>query len=328
MKNKLNIIYAFAFAMIALMVSSCDQSELYPRYGEKDGQAFVAFEQGSASFSESVSVNAADGSSSNLVDNTYQVRLERSAADISSALTVSVSASAVYAADSDFGDAGADASALVSFADNLQEIVFEANEATTTFTVQSTENLETQGDIIITLSIESVSSSNYQIGFQSGQTRSDMTLTVIDDDCPIDIPGVWEGIYQVTEFPAAPGSFNEGFSVGSAVGLQVELVLDESDPLGVSAILKPTAASSLLVDEVPLTFVTCPETVLIGDGTYRLTFNQNSAPAVIFRADEPETFGNGTYSPDGSGMTIVVSYGNTSGANFDEFLLTLERVEE
>jgi hypothetical protein len=324
-----NIKYILGFLTLAsFLITSCDESELYPKFGVEPGQASVSFVDGTANFAESASVNAADGSSSNLVDNTYEVRLVRVGADISASLSVAITATVVYAADTDFGDAGADASSRVSINDNLQEIVFPANSSQATFIVQSSENLETQGDILINFTIASVSSANYQIGVGSGAARSTSVLTVIDDDCPIDIPGTWVGIYEVSGFVGAPGAFNEGFAPGAAPGLQVELVLDESDPLGVSATLKATASNALLTGDMPLTFVTCPETVIIGEGLFALAFNQNGAPAAIGRTDEPSVYGNGTYSPDGSSFSIVVGYGNTaSGLVFDEFLITFDRVE-
>lgn len=324
-----NFKYILSFlAITSLFFASCETQELYPRFGEGDGQSSVAFTSASSSVGESSTIAYADGTSTT-GGSVATINLVRRSADISAALNVSVTYTATYTSDNEFVTAGEDASDAIKITDNLEEISFPANSATTSFQLTTINDVEPAGDVEVVFTISSVGDSKYQIGEQSGKSRSTYTLTVVDDDCPIDIPGVWEGIYVVTEMPAAPGSFNEGFSVGGAVGRQVLLELDPSDPLGATAILKPTESNSFLVDEMPLAFQACPETVLIGDDVFTLAFNQNGAPAAIGRSDEPAVYGNGTFNPDGSSITIVVGYGNINlGLVFDEFLISLERLEE
>jgi len=325
--KKFNYIFGIIF-LGAFLFSSCEEAELYPKFGEEDGQSSVSFVNASSNVNESRTISYADGTSVSGGANT-EIQLVRRSSDISSELSVAVSFTATYVSDNDFVTAGEDASDAFKIVDDLSSIVFNANEATAAFTITTVDDVLPAGDVQIVFEITSVSDNKYQIGEQSGNSRSTTVLTLIDDDCPIDVPGTWEGVYEVREFPAAPGSFNEGFTVGAAAGLTVLVELDESDPLGASVILKPTESNSLLVDEMPMTFEVCPQTILIGPDAYTLAFNQNGAPASIGRTDEPATYGNGTFNPDGSTFTIVVSYGNTaSGLVFDEFLLTLDRVEE
>ena len=323
-----NIKYISSIVLIfTFVLMSCEETELYPKYGDESGQSSVAFVNSTADLSESRTTSYADGTSVTGGAVTT-ITLVRRSADISAPLTVGITFSATYTSDNDFVSEGEDASDALKVGD-LDGVTFAANESTTSFVVTTVDDVLPAGDVDVVFQIASVSDNKYQIGEQTGNSRDSIILTLVDDDCPIDVPGTWEGTYEVTDFPAAPGSFNEGFSVDPAVGLQVEVELDPSDPLGASVILKPSENNSLLVDEIPMSFVVCPETVLIGEGTYVMTFAQNGAPAALGRTDEPSVYGNGSFNPDGSSFTIVVSYGNTaSGLVFDEFLLTLKRVDE
>ena len=321
------------FFLIALIVMACEEESEFTTDNILQNENYVYFAADNpGSINEaSARVNTADGHGTN-VSQKVDLTLLRTGSSFDTDLTVTVNTTAVYSSTTDFQNAGDDASETIvlGFED---QVVIPAGQPSADFTFTVLDNVLSDGNKTVTFTIASVSDQSYSIGFPGAETTNvSQTVTVEDDDCPIDIPNVWSGIWIVKEFPAAPGSFNEGFAVTPAVGRAIELSLDESNPAGTSALITTTDNpdyTSLLADGVvmPMSFNTCPGTVLIGPDTYTLSFNQNSAPAVMFRADEPGTFGNGNFSEDGSTFTITCSYGNNTGSNFDEFNAVFVRPE-
>jgi hypothetical protein len=315
MKN-INILLVLLFS-VALF--SCEEDE-YPKFDKK----YVAFTSSVVSISEGAVSLDVDGSSASLINNTGTVTLIRSTTDYSQPLTVNLSVNSVYSDTSAFANGGDDATNEISFSKDVSTITFAAGEATSSFDITSTEDLESAGNIVVTIAITSVSDNSYSIGEASSAiSATSVVFTVVEDDCPIDLPTDWAGTYTVTAFDAAPGSFNEGFSVSSAVSLEAELVPD-GDPLGIKATLK-AAPGGFLADDMPITFNTCPETISFS-GDYTLGFSQNSAPALMGPSDEPLVYGSSIFDPANKKITFVVGYGNTaSGLVFDEFIVVLEK---
>lgn len=252
--------------------------------------------------------------------NVINVTFERSGADASQAVTVGFSATAIFASTSDFQNEGDDAMATLTFS-NENTIVIPAGAYTETLTIAVADDLLSAGDRSVTIEITSVPD-NYQIGFPSAvDPRSQLVVTIQDDDCPIDLVGDYEGDWEVVSFCAAPGSFNDGFCVSSIVGDVVTLTADTSDPTGTTAIL----SGGPHAEDFVVLFQTCPQTVRI-DATYLLTFNQNDFQATLGPADEPDVYGTGTYNPDNFVIRVVGVYGNVNGAGFDEFIMEYKKL--
>lgn len=295
---------------------------------EVTGEEYVALTQASASVPESGSVTSQDGVAS-VTNGFYTATVIRSTSDLSADLTVNFTLTGVYLSTSDFADPGDDAASTFASA-ATGSIVIPAGRSQASFGITAFNDLFSTGDRALTLTITGTSDSNFEIGYVAGGLGGVTAITVVDDDCPINIPGDWEGFYEVSVFTAAPGSNNDPFSPGAPVGWQTELVLDPSDPTNSSVLLKGGATingvTALFVADVPLKFETCPGTVLIGSDAYTMNFSQNSAAAVLRRGDEPAVYGTGTFKEDGSEFTITCTYSNTDGLNFDEFNVTFKRV--
>ena len=313
-----SILYKIIPIVVLAAFFSCEETE-FPVYDEN----YVAFSGTAGSVNESFTIVNADGSAVT-GNNSFTVEVVRGGGSIDGSLTVGITATAAYTKDSDFASAGDDASGTISFNKDLSAIAFASGQVTSSFTVTTTEDLAAAGDISVSFEITSVSDNSYSIGQQESKIRSTYSLTVIDDDCPIDLANVWAGEYEVLSVCAAPGSFNDGFCENTSkwAGLgNVTLTPDASDPLGLTAIL----SGGIHADDVTLFFQTCPMTVFI-DAAYNLNITQGSQ-ARILPPDEPETYGTGSYNEEALKFNIVVSYSNQGGSNFDEFILEYEKVD-
>jgi hypothetical protein len=320
----MKIFKIISLAIVAiLLVASCAQTDF-----EKFTQKYVAFEGGSTSMGESIAISLADGSSQ-LANNSLEVTLFRSTTDFTEPLTVNVTATYTFLDDTDFTTAGEDASADFSVNVDLSAVTIPAGAVSTSFVLTAINDLAAKGTKEVVFTITGTSS-DFDLGQQESQIGRTLTVIVNDDDCPINLEADWEGTYEVTEFCAAPGSFNEGFcATGAAaraavIALPITLTADPSDPLGQTAILSGGMHET---EPISISFITCPQQVVI-NGTYALDFEQNSAPAAIGPTDEPAVYGTGTYNPDNGTINLVVSYGNTaSGLVFDEFIISYSKVD-
>lgn len=307
-----NIKYILSFLVTAAFVfTSCEEEELYPRFGEIDGQSSVAFTSGSYDVSESTTTSFADGTTSPS-NSVATITLRRRSADISSPLTVSLEYTATYLADNDFVSAGEDASDAIEIKTNLEEVTFEANSATTSFNVTTIDDVLPAGDINVLFEISSVSDNKYQIGEQSGNSLSSTTLTVVDDDCPIDLT-VWEGEY---EFTVVGADYNASFGGEDLADLGVSydgtatLVADSTDALGITAILTGPEFGSPYAFE----FVTCPLRTEV------VTPMTSFIGSTAWNMQQGEV--RGTFNPDSKEINII----GTLGTNGD-FVIQLEKVE-
>ncbi|MEP2772867.1 MAG: Calx-beta domain-containing protein [Fulvivirga sp.] len=199
------------------------------------------------------------------------------------------------------------------------QIVIPAGANTGEISLKMIPNLEVDGDKTYNVTL-TANNAGLEVG--RGQIGLNYTLTIIDDDCPIDLAGEYAGDWEVTSFCAAPGSFNDGFCVGSQEGTIATLSADASDPLGFTAIM----SGGMHDDDMIINFQTCPQTVSIS-GTYVMAFTQNGAPATMSATDEPDVYGTGTYNPDSKVITVVGVYGNTAGSSFDDFIIEYTKVD-
>lgn len=305
------------FALVLLLTFSACKEEDFTTYEQR----YVAFDAASASLVESSAVLSADGVAT-AGNNEVILTILRSTTDFSSPLTVGVTATATFNEDSDFFSAGDDASAKIVPTVDLSSITIPAGAVSTSFSVGLVEDLQPAGDVSVVFAITSVSDNSFDIG-QQGGIRGSFSLTIVDDDCPIDIPGLWAGEYEVLSVCAAPGAFNDGFCENTAkwAGLgNVTLTADASDPLGQSAIL----SGGLHADDVPISFQTCPMTVSF-EGGYNLNIVQGSQ-ARILPTDEPDVYGTGSFNEGSLSFNLVVSYTNQGGSNFDEFIIEYKKV--
>lgn len=320
-----NILYKISLLCLSFLVFvSCDEDTEFTTDNGLQNEKFVYFAlDNPLSVAEaSTRVNTADGSGTN-VNKQVKVTVLRTGASFDNDLTVSITTSATYASTTDFQNEGDDAAGTVVLSFE-GDVVIPAGSTSGAFTFSALDNVLSDGDKEITFTIASVSDPSYSIGFPGAADTDKQMVTIEDDDCPIDIANVWSGIWVVDKAPFTPGSFNEDFSIGIAVGRAVELTLDESNPAGTAAFLNavddPDLTSLFAAGtSVPLQFNTCPGTVLIGPDRYNLTFTQSGTTAQIVRSDEPDVFGNGSFAEDGSSFKLTVTYSNTANANFDEW---------
>lgn len=302
-------------ASIGLISFSCAEED-FRTFDEQ----YVAFSAASASLVESSAVVAADGAAA-AGNNELILTLQRSARDFSAPLTVGITATATFTDDSDFFAAGDDASSKIVPSVDLSAVVIPANQSSVSFSIGLVEDLLATGDVSVSFDITSVSDGSYAIGQQASDIRGSFSLTIVDDDCPIDLPGLWAGEYTVESFCAAPGSNNDGFCrTTGVVGSIVTLAADPSDPLGVTAIL----SGGIHAEPVTMVFQTCPLTVSI-DAGYDLTFAQNGSDARILPPDEPEVYGTGSFNEGSLAFNLVVTYSNQDGSNFDEFIIEYKK---
>lgn len=293
---------------------------------EKISSSYVSFVEGATTSIDEFSFTTSATGDAIITNQVKQVVIFRSGQDFSEAITVDFTVNGVYLDNSDFADAGDDAAA--NFTVSSSSVTIAAGSISSYFYVTSKNDGMSTGNKVLTITLTSVSDSDYDLGFPDGGFPNVHVLTIIEDDCPIDIPSIWEGLYKVTSFEAAPNSFNEGFAPSAPLGREVMVELDASDPSGTSVLLKGGATPNLFIEDVPMKFETCDETVLIGEDLYFMNFSQNDAPAGIARADEPNVYGNGSYKGDGSQFTITATFTNDDGANFDEFNIIFDRSEE
>ncbi len=275
----------FSLALVATVVS-CDEEDGRTEFG---GPFYAQLNSSSASISES---------SSDFI----KIKVNNVGPTLSTDLVVG------YSFDGSTAVEGVDFNILTG---DEGQIVIPAGSNTGEIVLQMIPNLAVDGDKVYNVTL---TSTNAGLAVGRGQVGLNYSLTIIDDDCPIDLANDYAGEWEVTSFCAAPGSNNDGFCVGSQVGTIATLRADTSDPLGFTAIM----SGGMHVDDFVINFQTCPETVSL-TGTYVLAFNQNGAPAVMRTPDEPDVYGTGSYSA--TKITVVGTYSNTDGLNFDEFVL-------
>ena len=236
MKNQIkNILLLITISVFAI---SCDDDPVLYESGD-----YVVFESASSGVSENNTAAA--------------VRVYRSSVDLSQALTINFTFSAVYASTTDFFDEGADASDTFSTFGDVASLTIPAGEAYGSITFYGVDDVLSSGDKTVTITIASVSLSSYNIGFPGPDSNQAVhSLTIIDDDCPIDLAS-FEGGYTMTvlgtEDSCCP-DFDLCADPGRDCSGAVTLTADASDPSGTSAILTHPSFGS----PYGIKFVTCP----------------------------------------------------------------------
>ncbi len=315
MRNILKSIYAVGLGA-CLFMTSCDEEREFAKPEFATGNnGYVAFDGSSAIISESASSADAEGNSS-LVDNTYQVVVYRSSESYDSEVTVGVSMSATYASDSEFAAAGDDASGSVTVLGNLSTLTIPAGESRTSFTVVTTEDLQSAGDINVSFELTSASGI-YSLGAAQAAIGTTFSLTIQDDDCPISLAD-WAGSYTVGDFCGTAGATNEGSCSASLSSLDVQLVPNADDPAGISAFI-----TGLSTDPILLTFNTCPGTVSFDGGPYTFV---NAVFGIADTGMIPTDYATPLNFYDESKFEIVITVDLVSpGSNYDAFDLILTK---
>lgn len=285
---------------------------------DKFEQNYVAFSAEAANIQESQTVMSADNQPVS-ANSTYEVTVIRSSTDLSAPLTVGLSVNGVFAESSDFALEGDDASETFSLTEEISSLTIPAGKVSAKFLVITRDDSAPSGDKVLSFNITSVSDPSYQIGIGESKMKSSLSLTIVDDDCPIDL-AAFEGEWEIVSFCGAPGARNEGFCRTNFAGVTVNLTADPSDPLGTTAII----SGGIHTDDVVLKFVTCPKTVFI-DAVYTLDFIQNGSTATIQPNGQPEVYGTGSYNEDSQRISIVFDYGNTGGSNFGAFVVEYKK---
>jgi len=232
-----------AIFMVAAIFAGCDTLDFEEPDKTLDAPNYVTFEDGSASVSEAV---GEDGLS---------VQIKRSNADQSLTVVLSV--------ESTFVDSEEDASDEFSITPSNLEVTFAEGEyLSSTLQIVPVNNDFSDGDKLVTVTIESVSSNDFVIGYPGpAQLNSSTDITIVDDDCPIDFAG-WEGTYTVEEVFTAGG--NAGLSLAAAFGETyiLEIAQDDSDPTGFTYVINNAdGANQYVPDGTTVVFNSCGGTL-------------------------------------------------------------------
>ena len=149
-------------------------------------------------------------------------------------------------------------------------VTIPAGEFIGYITVTPINDNTASGDITIDFSIEGNTGFNLGIAGE-GVYNTTSTLTIVEDDCPIDL-SEWVGIYSVTE-QFIPPSVNapNGLSFFFGEIYQVELSADASDPSGTQVILTNSPGYNVYFDSgTVMSFLTCNLEVEFDAGAPRL----------------------------------------------------------
>jgi hypothetical protein len=315
--------------MVTAFISACqeeDRLEINPLVSEK----YVYFDENNANvMSETAEVSVTPDGQRVSTKNQLFLKINRSGNDASVALVVNISTTVVFEDTTDFANAGDDASATVDFNFDDQ-VTIPTGSYSSEIGIFPDDDLLSSRNKIITLTITGVSDDSYELGLPNftadtlGEIQSEdearllsQTIVIEDDDCPIDISGEWVGTYALSEEFTA--GINDGFSFEFATIVQLDF--NPSNPAGTAAFLG-TASSSpagddFFVEETPLLFNTCPQTLTIPNPLI-LDFTVSGATAT-YRVS------SATYSPGSKSMVFVGILGNTGGSNFGEYTITLTK---
>jgi len=135
-------------------------------------------------------------------------------------------------------------------------------------TVTPVDDIIAGDNIVLDFSIEG--NTDYNLGIAGdGVYNVHSIVTIVEDDCPIDLAADWVGNYSVVE-GFTPGSTNEGITLASNFGevYQLTLSADTSDATGTSAIWNNTAGfNSYFPNGTEMSFLTCSEQVAFTGGS-------------------------------------------------------------
>ena len=298
-------------AAVIVFIAACEEEDSGELINTQlTGSTKVFFDpDNSSSVAETANVlSSPDGSSSVTGDNTVDVGVVRTGTDFSAEVTVSFTATTVYANTTDFFDAGDDASSTVTFS-REGSITIPAGETRGSVVVAIGDDATATGDRTITLTL--TESSAGELGFSASDAKTTQTITIVDDDCPIDL-ATFAGNYTLASF-GTDDSCCPGFDLCAAASRDcsgfLTLAADPSDPTGTSAILNHSSFGS----PYGIKFVTCPQQVEVITpltSWFGIGWQMQQGPTL------------GTYNDENKSITIIGQLGGNG-----EFTMELTKVE-
>ena len=274
-----NILKILSLAFLATLVLSCEETEFdktsdYERIGN-----YVAFEVESAAIDENSVSPTADGETK-FGSNTYQVSLFRSTTDLSAPLTVSIDLENSFLSDSDFANAGDDASTNFGVSTDVSTVEIPAGEEEISFYVTTVNNTIATGDISIVMTITGTSDASYRLGRDISEVGKTISLTIVDDDCPFNADKL-TGTFTATQIDL------DGNGNSTAEGTyEVTITQDAGNPLllyveGLVSGLYGTVDDGL----VPLNLVTCKKGAVYPAGSPMGIYNPTGDFITLERRD-------------------------------------------
>jgi hypothetical protein len=308
------ILYILSFLLLSIF-SACDTSDFT---NEFRGKQFVFFDRSTLSLGEGGTTGTTVSGSPVSYPSVAEIIVRRSSPDVSAELTVNFTMTSKYLRDSDFFDEG-DPADDTFISTKTGQIIIPAGEYSAKFTVTAVNDLLSSGDKLVELKITGTSNTSYSIGVPGGTTpRTDLKLTISDDDCPINIPTNWVGTYTIDDI-APEGSTNAGLSLKGLGFYSGDLALeaDATDPAGITAILKNATAVFLQAD-TKIVFNTCPKTMTVSS-PFNLGFNVSGSRAAITGIT------SATFNPTAFKIEIKGNLTNAGGSNFGAWNFTFSK---
>ncbi len=135
-------------------------------------------------------------------------------------------------------------------------VTIPAGEFTADIAIQPIDNFDVDGDVQVTIALSPDSSRPIGVG-GDGLVSASKVVTIIDNDCPIDIAS-FVGTYSVSEnFTDGPNS-PSGLSDFFTEAYQMEMALDPNDVSGTKVVLTNSAGFNTYInDGTIMSFDTC-----------------------------------------------------------------------
>lgn len=244
---KINKILLYTILIVATIFTSCEEQK---NIQLEIGEGFIQFERTSISIAEnsSVPVNIAVLYGGSIESNTDGININ-------------------------FSLDGEDASRfIISPANGSLQI--PAGEVSANITIQAIDNVIVDGDLNFTITLTSDSDKPVGIGGE-GVRNHIINVTIVDNDCPVDING-FVGTYTVSENFTAGVNAPNGLRNFFGESYQLELSLAPNDPSGTKLVVNNSFGfDTYIVNGTILAFDTCNN---------KITFNGNSSVQVaLFR---------------------------------------------
>lgn len=206
-------------------------------------------------------ISFASGSAATPEGSAYTLPIYRSTGDLSGTASVSYTVNAVYASDSDFHNAGDDASGALDLSGASGSGSFAANSAVVNVVIVSLQDEIAAGDVTVTVTVTDTDDASLQVGRPLGAPTNDVfTLTVVDDDCPISLDADWAGTYDASDLFIGGGNAGIGLVDFGLLGGTVTFEADPTDPLGLTGIFS-NASGPNIAAPITVVFETCPQLV-------------------------------------------------------------------
>ncbi|GAA4961932.1 hypothetical protein [Algibacter aquimarinus] len=153
-----------------------------------------------------------------------------------------------------------------------------AGEFSADITITAIDNFDVDGDVELVINLSTSSSLPVGIGGE-GVNFASRAITIIDNDCPLDI-NAFVGTYMVSEQFTAGQNAPRGLSDFFSESYQVEIALDPNDTSGTKVIITNSAGFNTYIGDggpVVMSFNSCPGT---------LTFDAGFPTVGLFRTFE------------------------------------------